>query len=298
MAGATGGSPQALEQRIAALSIALGPTGLRRPEIGIKVLRAIGRDAFSNHQLRKVALNSPLFYGAKNAADGTPEQSFDDPRSKTPEADAQPESSEADNDDENGEAGLQPDTGNLTFTAAGFLAALADWALEFGNDKESEFNRQLPLHALMTVFERMPLLTRPDSTRLSLQDLVDTVAPRDPDLVGRILRGFVAAGAARKLTNTDYVAPRQLQNVFRLFAAERASEKKIRATQGQEATRLPYPVPDPYLSFAGWVRRALVEANAIQMDWVISGSERFLSQADKDAIINGGLVALPPGERQ
>jgi len=293
MAKAEGRSQGARDQRRAALAIALGPTGLRRPEIGIKVLRAIGREAFLDHKMMRTALTSPLFFGSKTSAEVAAGLKLDDSE-KDAEKDTDESEAEQEPDGADTAGGKQEpaerDISVQTLTAAGFLAALADWAQEYGTDKQGEFDRQLPLHALMTAFERMPLLTRPDSTQLTLQDLVNTVAQRDPVTIQRILQGFVAAAAARPVLDVSYIAPRQMQNVFRMFAAERAAEKKARNGKSKEA----YPEPDPYLSFAGWVRRALDDAGSPKAGWIISGSERFLSQADKDAIIaGGGLVALP-----
>lgn len=262
------------DAKLAAIMIGLGRLALRRPEVSVDVMKAIGREMFFDPTLTKAARYSAAIYGHKDIAEDVDFEAL----SRGPEPDEPEEPTEE-------ARGLALEDGSADHTvsravpAALFLAKLADWADEPATDTDGLLKRQPPIFALMMSFRGMPLLTTENSNRLTLQDLMSDIAQRDRSVIERLLNGFRRAGLARRVTGYDYLARRDMQQVFQLFAAERWREIKVGKTILD---------PDPYLALAGLVHAILLPKNADSAALVYQGSARFLNETDIDTIKDGG----------
>ncbi len=262
------------DAKLAAIMIALGRLALRRPAISVDVMKAIGREMFYDPVLHKAARFSAALYGHKD----TSETSEFGALSKGPATEKTAEENQ-DEGDLKLVDGAGKDTVSRAVPAALFLAALADWADEPATDDDALLARQVPIFALMIAFRGMPLLTTETSNRLTLQDLMCDIAPRDHAVITRLLAGFRRAGMARQMSGYDYLARRDMQNVFQFFASKRMEEIKSGEIM---------PDPDPYLALAGLVHETLHPKNADRAAMVYQGSARFLTEAEIQIIKDGG----------
>ncbi|KNG94644.1 hypothetical protein ATO11_04375 [Pseudaestuariivita atlantica] len=264
-----------LAARQAALIIALGPLGLRRPKIAMEVLRRLDRQTFANDALLEVFLRTDAIYGAKK----------DDERdidvSEMQEAVASEEASESaggvQETLETMEDRLEP-VAVSALPAAEFLAELADWADAKVDGKPGLIKRQTPLAALFFAMQRMPLLTSKRSNRLTLEDLTSDIADKWPGLIDRLIRAFVRAALARPLNESRYVPKRHMQEAMRLFARER---DMIRKNGGA------LPDRDPYLWFAAKLYAAFLPYGDDTAALVLERSSAYLLDKDIAAIRSG-----------
>lgn len=290
-----------------ALRLALGPLGLRRPELAIEVLRALGRQTFfANERLKLLFLTSQTV-GAYAKDENDTRNTFEfetepsgngtgpeggDTTEETPHVEKAAEPAEAEparND------ATETDDGNETATvgsarqavaAAGFLAALGDWVDE-KLPKERLHERHVPFMALLLAMERMPL-ERPERSHRAdgafpvvLADLVWQIRPRDPVLYTRIERGLVRAAKARHLPRHTYPPRRHLQHVCQGFAWARDRLRRA-GTLGAR---------DSYITFARSLYAAIDAAGGDPDFALLKTSQRFLTPEDRDAIRCGPPVA-------
>jgi hypothetical protein len=291
------------QARRIALRLALGPLGLRRPELAMEVLRKLGRETFFHDaRLRRHFEHSQAIGGYSNADDGqqgafvpeqdadTPGETLEEPAQGAGEArpeDATPRSEDGETSEPGpsatkDEASFGGGSGRQAVAVAGVLAALGDW-IDEKLPEERLHERQVPLAGLLLALGRMPLETpdatgRPDATiPVSLADLVWRIRPRDPDLYKRIERGLVRAAKARRLSRYRYLPKRHLQHVCQAFARERHEARRA-GTPGAQ---------DTFLVFAQSLYGAIAEAGGDPEFAIVQTSTRFLTDEDREAIRAG-----------
>lgn len=302
------GLPRQRDQaRRIALRLALGPLGLRRPELAIEVLRKLGRHTFfHDDRLRRGFERSLAIGGYTTAGDAqegafvpeqdaeAPEPASDLPSEGAAEAapqDAAPptgaggEGGAADAEGEDA-ASFGGGAGRQAVAVAGVLAALGDW-IDEKLPEERLHERQVPLAGLLLALDRMPLETpdatgRPDAViPFALSDLVWKIRPRDPDLYRRIERGLVRAAKARTLTRYRYMPKRHLQHVCQSFARQRHEARRAGAQAAQ----------DTFIAFAQSLYAAIAQAGGDPEFAIVRNNSRFLTAADMEAIRAGPATA-------
>jgi hypothetical protein len=255
--------------RARALRMALGPIGLQRAEVAVEVLKIIGRNAFVDPRLNRIASSSFLFRGVKlGVAEAGEVGAEAGPEDSALKLDASPAASENGSlvEGEKADGASDPDRTSEEDVAASeegvaaswdaggslpgarFLAALGDWIDEKTPDERKRRARQVPIYALMTIFADMPIHRDEAGWRLSLADLVGPISRWDDWLVERIVRGFVRAGVATPVAGSPYLPPRHLEHVFAELARRRHAESR-RGLGGDG--------PDPFVVFAARVHAAL-----------------------------------------
>ncbi len=235
----------------AALRLALGAVGLRRPEIAVAVLRKVGRRAFADDALRGIVEGSAALGGARRAVEEETGGDAPDFARNAAEGPAEPEEVGAyvavgTPEDAPGDAAedapAEEPTGAVA--AARVMAALGAWAdarIE-PRDPEAKLARQSALIALLMCLSRLGP-TDEDRGHLDLAVLTGAVRRWDPTILEDILRGLVRVAAARPVPGWPYRAPTHLRRVLLSLARQARETGETR----------------PLETFAGWLHAAVEE---------------------------------------
>ncbi len=283
------GDPQLARGRRNAAMVALGALAERTPVPAIDVLKQIESVVRSpsrnGERLRHAILRSPMLYGRKQARadmEGFDDVDDDDDiieqvvaaktepaeSDKPAEVPAQ-EGQETSPPDATEEEDLEPPRVSAGLPSAMFLRALAGWIDEKIAKRPLLIRRQAPLWIFLSAFEQMPLYAESAPQRLTLEELVKEIDARNGAVLDAIERGMVRAALAKPQGRSTYLAPQHLQSVFRLFAQER-HESEWRKTDED----------DPFLVFARRIYRAVAVQDPGYEDYVLRGSDRFLTPQD------------------